>query len=88
VDWTLGETDLLSVELAVAAYDRRGLVRDLSDVVASERLSIEAMTTTTDRAAGTADVHLTLAVQDTEQLNRLVQRLRAVPNVLEVRRSC
>ena len=86
VDWAQGETDLLSVELAVSAYDRRGLVRDLTDIVTQERLSIEAMTTTTDRAAGTADVRLRLALADTEQLMRLLKRLTGVPSVLSARR--
>jgi len=87
VDWTRGDTEALTVQLAVSAYDRRGLVRDLTDIVTHERLSIEAMTTTTDRAAGTADVRLTLAVQDTEQLARLLKRLADVPNVLAARRT-
>ena len=86
VDWTDREGDLLSVELAVSAYDRRGLVRDLTDVITQERLSIEAMSTTTDGDAGTAYVSLRLAVHDLEQIERLIKRFSAVPNVLSVRR--
>jgi GTP pyrophosphokinase len=86
VDWTDGAGDLLSVELAVSAYDRRGLVRDLTDVITQERLSIEAMSTTTDGDAGTAYVSLRLAVHDLEQVERLIKRFGAVPNVLSVRR--
>jgi GTP pyrophosphokinase len=70
----------------IAAYDRRGLVRDLTDVVALEHLSIEEMTTTTDRKAGTAHVTLKLAVRDLEQLARVLRRLSAVPNVISARR--
>ena len=75
-----------SVELSVSAYDRRGLVRDISDVLAFERLSIEAMTTTTDRSAGTAHVSVTVAVSDVEQLARVLKRLGTVPNVIHARR--
>jgi (p)ppGpp synthase/HD superfamily hydrolase len=63
------------------------LVRDLSDIITQERLSIEAMTTTTDRDAGTAHVTLQLSVQELEQLARLIKRLSGVPNVLSVRRQ-
>jgi GTP pyrophosphokinase len=87
VEWTSSVSDPLSVELAVSAFDRRGLVRDLSDIITQERLSIEAMTTTTERDAGTAHVTLQLAVHDLDQLARLTKRLSAVPNVLTVRRQ-
>jgi GTP pyrophosphokinase len=86
VDWTPAEAAALGVEIAVQAYDRRGLVRDVTDVLALERLSIEAMTTTTDRHTGTARISLTLAVADLEQLARVLRALSRVPNVTHARR--
>jgi GTP pyrophosphokinase len=86
VEWTSAATGILSVELSVSAFDRKGLVRDVTDVLAVERLSIEAMTTTTDRAAGTAHVLVTVSVSDLEQLERILQRLTSVPNVIHARR--
>ncbi len=56
VEWTSGAGEGLVVEISINALDRRGLVRDVTDVLALERLSIEAMTTTTDRDAGSAHV--------------------------------
>ncbi len=87
VDWTQGDGELLTVELAVAAYDRRGLVRDLTDLITQERLSIEALNTTTDRSAGMAHVAVRLAVHDLDQLERLTRRFKEVPNVLTVQRT-
>ena len=87
VEWTSAEEATLGVEIAVSAYDRRGLVRDVTDVIALERLSIEAMTTTTDRKAGMAHVSVNLAVTDLEQLARVLRRLSAVPNVIHARRA-
>ncbi|HUA25301.1 MAG TPA: bifunctional (p)ppGpp synthetase/guanosine-3',5'-bis(diphosphate) 3'-pyrophosphohydrolase [Steroidobacteraceae bacterium] len=86
VDWSSGDTGLV-VEIAVTAYDRRGLVRDLTDVLAVERLSIEAMSTVTDHEAGTAHTRLTVAVGNLEQLARVLHRLGAVPNVIQARRA-
>jgi GTP pyrophosphokinase len=87
VDWSLADAAGLTVEIAVTAYDRRGLVRDLTDVLAVERLSIEAMSTVTDRDAGTAHVRLTVAVSSLDQLARVLQRLSTVANVIEARRT-
>jgi GTP pyrophosphokinase len=86
VQWAATNGASPSVELSVSAYDRSGLVRDITDVLAFERLSIEAMTTTTDRGAGTAHVLVSVAIGDLEQLARVLKRLTAVPNVIHARR--
>jgi GTP pyrophosphokinase len=87
VDWSSGDAAGLTAEIAVTAYDRRGLVRDLTDVLAVERLSIESMSTVTDQGAGTAYVRLTVPVNNLEQLSRVLHRLGAVPNVIQARRA-
>jgi GTP pyrophosphokinase len=86
VEWTSDSGAGLEVEISINAYDRRGLVPDVTDVLALERLSIEAMTTTTDREAGSAHVLVTVSVTDLEQLARLLRRLGSVPNVIYARR--
>ena len=87
VEWTGTEQAELAVEVAVQAFDRRGLVRDLTDVLALERLSIETMTTTTDRDNGSAQVTMAFPVGDLEQLARVLRRLGSVPNVIHARRT-
>src|SRR5215467_13827559 len=87
VDWSSANAGALAVLLAVSAYDRRGLLRDLTDVLAVERLSIDAVTSRTDHDTGIAYFALTVAVNDLEQLARVLRRLAAVPNVIEARRS-
>ena len=86
VEWASDTAEGLIVQISVNAYDRRGLIRDVTDVLALERLSIEAMTTTTDRDAGTAHVIVTVSVTDLEQLARVLRRLGGVPNVTHARR--
>jgi len=86
VEWSSGEQALIEVELVVFAYDRRGLVRDITDVVAQEHLSIEGMNTLTDEDR-IARVAFRLGVGNLEQLGKLIKRLQAVPNVSEVRRT-
>jgi GTP pyrophosphokinase len=86
VEWTATAQDALEVEIVVSAYDRRGLLRDLTDVLAAERLSIDAVNSRTDHASGMAHFALRVAVADLEQLARVLRRLAAVPNVLEARR--
>ena len=58
------------------AYDRRGLLRDLTDVLAVERLSIDAVTSKTDRDTGSR-TSCSPWRSDLEQLARVLRRLPA-----------
>ncbi len=75
------------VTLTIVAIDRQGLVRDVGDLLASEKISIEMMHTTTDRMQSTANIDVRIAIGDAQHLTRLLQRIRRVESVLSVRRS-
>jgi GTP pyrophosphokinase len=75
------------VTLTIVAIDRQGLVRDVGDLLAAEKISIEMMHTTTDRTQSTATIDVRIAINDAEHLARLLQRIRKVGSVLSVRRS-
>jgi len=75
------------VSLNIVATDRQGLVRDIGDLLASEKISIEMMHTTTDRTRSTATIDLRVAIDDAQHLTHLMQRIRKVGSVLSVRRS-
>jgi len=86
VQWNLGADSLLPVRIRVEALDRRGLLRDVSDVMALERLSIDGVNSDTDPSDRIATIVMRTAVRDSEQLGRVLQRLSAVPNVLRALR--
>ena len=75
------------VSINIVAIDRQGLVRDIGDLLASEKISIEMMHTTTDRTRSTATIDLRVAIDDAQHLAHLVQRIRRVGSVLSVRRT-
>jgi GTP pyrophosphokinase len=76
-----------AVTLNIVAIDRQGLVRDVGDLLAGEKISIEMMHTTTDRTQSTATIDVRIAIGDAQHLARLLQRIRKVGSVLSVRRS-
>jgi GTP pyrophosphokinase len=88
VDWgRASEERTFPVAIAIDAYDRRGLVRDISGVLADEHISIEAMNTVTNAAESTAAVAVTVKVHGLEELSRLLARFSALPNVIQARRK-
>jgi len=77
----------LPATISIGAYDRRGLLRDITDLISEQRLSIEGVSSHTDPADRIARISVRLAVQDADELARLLQRLRTIPNVFEARRA-
>jgi GTP pyrophosphokinase len=88
VDWGRpSEERTFPVAIRISAYDRRGLVRDISAVLADERISIEAMSTVTDPSEGTATSDVTVKVHGLEELSRLLARFASLPSVIQARRK-
>ncbi|TVQ92363.1 MAG: bifunctional (p)ppGpp synthetase/guanosine-3',5'-bis(diphosphate) 3'-pyrophosphohydrolase [Chromatiaceae bacterium] len=75
------------VDLIVIAADRKGLLRDVSSVMADEDANVLGTDTRSDPGHDVATMRFTVAVNDVEQLERLMAKLRALPDVSEVHRS-
>ncbi|MCB1624324.1 MAG: bifunctional (p)ppGpp synthetase/guanosine-3',5'-bis(diphosphate) 3'-pyrophosphohydrolase [Pseudomonadales bacterium] len=80
------ESSALPVGLLVLATDRRGLVRDVSEVLASLHLGIDSMHTSTDSTKGIARLDIGVAVRDLTELEQVLSRLRTVSSVLSAKR--
>ncbi len=87
VDWGRPSPErTFPVAVRVEAFDRRGLVRDISSVLADEHISIETMNTITNTAENTATVDMTVTVHGLEELSRLLGRLSGLSNVISASR--
>lgn len=87
VDWGQpSSTETFPVSIVVHAFDRRGLVRDITAVLADERINIEAMNTVTNSRENTATVDFTAQVHGVDDLSRLLSRIGGLQNVISVRR--
>ncbi|HEY0942252.1 MAG TPA: bifunctional (p)ppGpp synthetase/guanosine-3',5'-bis(diphosphate) 3'-pyrophosphohydrolase [Steroidobacter sp.] len=87
VEWGSGGDRAFPVDVNVRAYDRRGLLRDISAVLADSRINIHAMNTITHEHDGIADMNLKITVHDLEELSRVLARIQGLPNVLSARRK-
>jgi len=87
VAWGDKRDQLFDVDIAIHAFDRRGLVRDISAVLADEKISIQQMSTTTNARENTADVSLRVGVHGLDELSRVLGRISGLPNVVRARRT-
>ncbi len=72
------------VSVRIQAYDRDGLMRDVSTLVANEGINMSSIHVSTKNSLATFD--LVMEVTDIAELSRVLNRLEALPNVLEARR--
>ena len=87
VTWEESGKDIYPVALQLSAYDRAGLLRDITAVVANEEVNVAGLSSETNEREQMAHVSLTVEVTDLAQLSRVMDRLTHLANVVEVRRA-
>ncbi|MCH8093225.1 MAG: bifunctional (p)ppGpp synthetase/guanosine-3',5'-bis(diphosphate) 3'-pyrophosphohydrolase [Chloroflexi bacterium] len=76
--------DTYPVSVQIRAYDRDGLMRDVSTLVSNEGINMSSIHVSTVDSLAIFD--LVMGITDLAQLSRVLNRLEALPNVLEARR--
>lgn len=72
------------VPIKIKAYDRQGLVSDISNLLSDENINIADVKVNLNRSM--ADLRLTIEVKDLAQLSRVLARIENLPNVMEAHR--
>jgi len=83
VDWGHMERTY-PVPIKIKAYDRQGLVSDISNLLSDENINITNVKVNLNRSM--ADLRLTIEVKDLAQLSRILARIENLPNVMEAHR--
>jgi len=84
VDWGKVE-HTFPVPIKVKAYDRQGLMGDVSTLLDTENINIADVNVTVNRSL--AVINLVVEVKDLPQLSRILTRIENLPNVLEAHRT-
>ncbi|MDP4613721.1 MAG: bifunctional (p)ppGpp synthetase/guanosine-3',5'-bis(diphosphate) 3'-pyrophosphohydrolase [Limnohabitans sp.] len=72
------------VDVAVEAFDRQGLLRDISEVFAKEKMNVIGVQT--QSVKGTAWMTFTVEIGDADRLNKVLGTVRGVKGVRAARR--
>ncbi len=87
IDVAWGQTgELYPVAILIEAWDRVGLLRDISTLIAEEHVNMVAVTTQ-ERDDHTTLISLTLEIQGIDQLSRVLSKLETIRGVTSVARS-
>jgi GTP pyrophosphokinase len=83
VDWGKVERTY-PIPIKVRAYDRQGLMGDISTLLDGEGVNIADVSVNINRTV--ADLSLIVEVKNLDQLSRILTRIENLPNVLEAHR--
>jgi len=87
VEW--GEAGIsFPVSIRVEAWDRVGLLRDVSTLVSDEKINIASVSLSDKvHGDGTLSIFLTLDIRDIGQLGRIFSKIESVSGVIDVSRA-
>ena len=82
VEWGDAPSTDYKVDIAISAYDRQGLLRDISELLANARINVLSITTETNKKSHTATMRLTAEVPNIGFLSKLLERMNRLHNVI------
>lgn len=87
VEWGAEAADKYPVDIVIVAYDRVGLLRDVSTVMANNKADVIAVNTLSNQDEQTASMKISVLVSNMQELNTLLEKVRQLRNVSSVERQ-
>jgi len=85
VEWGHADTgERYAVAVEIVAYDRKGLLLDITQVITDEKINMTNVNVSTRQSIATC--YLTIEIGGRGQLTRILSRLETIKSVTEVRR--
>lgn len=87
VSWGEKANEIYPVDLYIHAYDRPGLIRDISTIFANDKINMIAMTTRIDKHEHAAHINLTIETSSLAVLSKVLDKIKLLPNIIEAKRQ-
>jgi len=86
VQWGIDDRQTYQASTLIIASDRQGLFRDISTIIANEKVSIIGIESHSDSTQQTMSMNIKMEVTSSELLTRVLDKLRQLDDVVEVKR--
>ncbi|MGN0921930.1 MAG: GTP diphosphokinase [Cellvibrio sp.] len=87
VEWGNAPQSTYSVDIIIEAFDRYGLLKDITMLLDNERINISAMQMLSDKGQNTVEMMATIEIRSYDELSRALIKIDALPNVVSARRK-
>jgi len=86
VQWGSDSNQGYQASVKIIGSDRQGLLRDISTIIANEKVSIVGMESNTDKAKQIMVMNIQMEVTSSELLSRVLDKLQQLDDVTQVKR--
>lgn len=87
VSWGAKTKKRYPVNLVIKAFDRQGLVRDVTNILADENIMVLGLDLVTDKKENSARINMTIEIESVTSLERVLSKINNVASVTEARKS-
>jgi GTP pyrophosphokinase len=86
VEWGQDSQSVYPVEISLTAFQRTGLMQDVSTILANQKISLLNINSSTNKAEQMVYTKLTIEIQGVDELVVIIDKLSQLPNVQDVKR--
>lgn len=87
VSWGTSPDAAYDVAIEIQAFDREGLLRDVTTILADEKVNLTGVNTFSNQQEHTATLILNAEIKSLDSLGRVLAKIKQLPNVIEARRK-
>jgi GTP pyrophosphokinase len=87
VSWGEAPKQEYEVDIIIEAYDRKGLLKDITVLLDNAHINVTAMQTLSDKGQHTVNMVMTIEIRDFTELSRILARINQLPNIASARRK-
>ncbi|WP_026475761.1 RelA/SpoT family protein [Alkaliphilus transvaalensis] len=85
VEWDESKQRTFQAEIQIRAYDRKGLLSEITRVITDSKMTVNALNARTNKER-LAVLNLTVEIDNISQLDRIMQKFRGLKEVVDVHR--
>ena len=85
VEWDVGRTDVFNVRIRVESIDRKGMLREITEVISGSNINIASVDMKVKDALSTA--FFIIQINNIKQLDRIIKKVIKIPGVENVERT-
>jgi GTP pyrophosphokinase len=86
VEWGQDAHSVYPVEISLTAFQRTGLMQDVSTILANQKINLLNINSNTNKAEQMVYTKLTIEIQGVDELVVIIDKLSQLPNVQDVKR--
>jgi len=87
INWGESDAGAYPVDLSLHAYDRSGLIRDITSLLADDDANVMDLKSHTDKESMQVVMDISIEIKDLPTLSTAITKLEQLPNVVSVRRK-